>query len=76
MISKYRKEFNSQFSAETYQKVHDLIREKCGVDSGFRISESPVFLPISFREKLLDASNSIIQQIKSMSAEELEKAIP
>lgn len=76
MIPKYRKEFNSQFSAETYQKVHDLIREKSGVDSGFRISESPVFLPISFREKLVDASTSIINQIKSMSAEELEKAIP
>ncbi len=76
MIKKYRQEFNSKFSAETYQKVHDLIREKSDVDSGFRISESPVFLPVSFREKLVDASNSIINQIKSMSGEELEKAIP
>lgn len=76
MISKYRQEFNSQFSAETYQKVQDLIREKCGIDSGFRISESPVFLPDSFREKLVNASNSIIEQIKSMPDEELKKAIP
>ncbi len=76
MITKYRQEFNSRFSAESYQKVKDLVREKCGGDSGFRISESPVFLPVSFREKLIDASNSIIAQIKSMSAEELEKAIP
>ncbi len=76
MIPKYRQEFNSQFSAESYQKVKDLIREKCSVESGFRISESPVFLPHSLREKLIDASNSIISQIKSMSDEELSKAIP
>lgn len=76
MIPKYRQIFNEQFSQETYQKVKDLVRENCDRDSGFRISESPVFLPDSFREKLIDASYSIIAQIKSMSAEELEKAIP
>src|SRR5690606_25275590 len=76
MIPKYRQTFNNQFSQETYQKVKDLVLENCDRDSGFRISESPIFLPDAFREKLMDASNSIIAQIKSMSATELEKAIP
>ena len=76
MISKHRKEFNKEFSGESYQKVQDLIKERCAIESGFRISESPVFLPNSFREKLIDASNSIIEQIKSMSATDLGKAIP
>lgn len=76
MIPKYRKEFNRLFSEERYNKVHELIRQKCGVDSGFRICESPVFLTAEFKNKLTAAADAIISQIKSMSNEELAKAIP
>lgn len=76
MISKYRNEFNRLYSDEKYQKVHQLVRQRCGVDSGFRLSESPIFLTSEFEQKLISASNSIISQIKSMSNEELNRAIP
>lgn len=76
MIPKYRTQFNGEFSQEKYQKVNELIREKTGYEAGFRISESPIFLSNEFWQKLDDASQSIISQIKEMSDEELSKAIP
>ena len=76
MIPKYRTQFNGEFSQEKYQKVNELIKEKTGYEAGFRISESPIFLSNEFWQKLDDASESIISQIKEMSVEELSKAIP
>ena len=76
MIPKYRTQFNGEFSQEKYQKVNELIKEKTGYEAGFRISESPIFLSNEFWQKLDDASQSIISQIKEMSDEELSKAIP
>ncbi|RRQ46726.1 hypothetical protein [Chryseobacterium sp. SC28] len=76
MIPQYRKQFNEEFSQEKYEKIHQLIKEKCGEDTDFRISESPIFLTKDFWNKLDDASQSIISQIKRMSHEELSKAVP
>lgn len=76
MIPKYRTQFNGEFSQEKYQKVNELIKEKTGYEAGFRISESPIFLSNEFWQKLDDASQSIISQIKEMTVEELSKAIP
>ena len=76
MIQKYRTQFNQEFSQEKYKKVNDLIKEKCGYEASFRLSESPVFLTKDFQEKLDDACKTIISQIKNMSDEELSKAIP
>lgn len=76
MIPKYRTQFNEEFSAEKYQKVKELIKEKCGNEAAFRLSESPIFLTKDFWQKLGDASQSIISQIKEMSDGELRKAIP
>lgn len=76
MIKKYREQFNEEFSQEKYEKVHQLLTDKAGVEAGFRLSESPIFLPKSFQEKLISASNSIIAQIKEMSADDLAAAVP
>lgn len=76
MIPIYRKKFNEQFSDEKYKEIHRLIQKKTGMDTGFRLSESPIFLPESFRLKLVEASDSIIAQIKKFSNEELSQAIP
>ena len=76
MIPKYRTQFNGEFSQEKYQKVNELIKEKTGYEAGFRISESPIFLSNEFWQKLDDASQSIISQIKEMSDKDLRKAIP
>lgn len=76
MIPKYRKQFNQEFSDEKYKKLKEILQQKGGLEPGFRISESPIFLTKEFESKLLDASESIISQIKALPAETLQKAIP
>ncbi len=76
MIPKYRKQFNEEFSKEKYDQVKAILKQKSGLEPAFRISESPMFLTKEFKSKLLDASDSIIDQIKSLPKETLQRAIP
>ncbi|SDR06862.1 hypothetical protein SAMN05421664_3384 [Chryseobacterium soldanellicola] len=76
MISKYRKQFNSEFSQEKYQQLKDILKQKSGIEPTFRISESPLFLTKEFENKLIDATESIIDQIKALPPETLQKAVP
>lgn len=76
MIPKYRKQFNKDFSQEKYNQVKDILTQKSGIEPTFRISESPFFLTKEFETKLIDASESIIDQIKALPKEILQKAIP
>lgn len=76
MIPKYRKQFNQEFSQDKYQQLKDTLKQKGGIEPTFRISESPLFLTKEFEAKLLDASESIISQIKALPDELLQKAIP
>lgn len=76
MIPKYRKQFNQEFSQEKYKQFKEVLKEKSGIEPGFRISESPLFLTKDFESKLINASESIIDQIKNLSPELLQKAVP
>lgn len=76
MISKYRQQFNEEFTQEKYKQFNDILKEKSGLSPSFRLSESPMFLSSDFKSKLIDASESIIDQIKALPEGTLEKAIP
>jgi hypothetical protein len=76
MISQYRKKFNQEFSQEKYNQVKEYLKQKSGLDPVFRISESPLFLTKDFEAKLIDASNSIIDQIKALPPDLLQKSVP
>ncbi|WP_267402867.1 MULTISPECIES: hypothetical protein [unclassified Chryseobacterium] len=76
MISKYRKQFNKEFSQEKYEQFKEILNKKSGIPPGFRISESPMILSNDFKNKLIEASESIIDQIKALPEETLQKAIP
>lgn len=76
MISQYRKKFNQEFSQEKYNQVKEYLKQKSGLEPVFRISESPLFLTKDFEAKLIDASNSIIDQIKALPPDLLQKAVP
>lgn len=76
MISTYRKKFNQEFSQEKYNQVKEYLKQKSGLELAFRISESPLFLTKDFEAKLIDASNSIIDQIKALPPDLLQKAVP
>lgn len=76
MIPEYRARFNSEFSQEKYTALKNKIAEEAGSPPDFRLSESPIFLPESFEQKLTSACDSIIDQILKIPASELEQAIP
>ncbi|WP_346986585.1 hypothetical protein [Chryseobacterium sp. POE27] len=76
MIPKYRQQFNQDFSQEKYNLLKEYLKQKSGLEPGFRISESPIFLTKKFEAKLIDASESIIDQIKTLSPDLLRKAVP
>lgn len=76
MIPFYRHQFNQNFSKEKHQKLIGLIENQADMTLAFKVSESPIFLSKSFRDQVMDVSQSIIQQIQSLSNEELQQAIP
>ncbi len=76
MISTYRKKFNQEFSQEKYNQIKEYLKQKSGLEPTFRISESPLFLTKDFKAKLIEASESIIDQIKALPPNVLQKAIP
>lgn len=76
MISTYRKKFNQEFSQEKYNQVKEYLKQKSGIEPTFRISESPLFLTKDFKAKLIEASESIIDQIKALPQNVLQNAIP
>ena len=76
MIPKYRQQFNAEYSTEKYNALKDELAKRAGTEALFRVSESPIFLTKVFKEKLDDACNSIISQIKKMTPEELDQAVP
>jgi len=76
MISEYRKKFNQEFSQEKYVQLKEYLKQKSGLEPAFRISESPLFLTKDFEAKLINASESIINQVKALSPDILQKAVP
>ncbi|MGE6396120.1 hypothetical protein [Chryseobacterium scophthalmum] len=76
MIQKYRKQFNEEFTNEKYDQIKSILEEKSGIQPTFRLSESPIFLTKEFKEKLVSASESIIDQIKNFPEGTLENSIP
>lgn len=76
MIPKYRKQFNAEYTTKKYNALKDELARRAGTEALFRVSESPIFLTKDFKNKIDDACNSIIDQIKKMSPEELDQAVP
>lgn len=76
MIKKYREQFNSEFTKEKYEQLLHILENAAGIRPQFRVSESPIFLTQDFRNKLENACDTIISQIKEMSDAELSAAIP
>lgn len=63
MISHARLAYNQSFSEEKYQHFLADLHAAYDFPIKFRVAETPVFIPASFRDKLLRASNDIIDFI-------------
>ncbi|MEO7310792.1 MAG: hypothetical protein ABIX01_10375 [Chitinophagaceae bacterium] len=77
MVPEIRKAFNAAFTAERYD---GYLKELFSVHPGdlvFRVAETPVFIDKAFKQKVLDACESIVDVIVRPDFKELTKnAIP
>ena len=77
MISELRKAFNKSFTKEKYEA---FLKDLNSVHPGqidFRVAETPLFIPKNFKQKMLDACESIVDLIVDTRFKELTKnAIP
>ncbi len=76
MDKQLRKQFNEHYTPEKYQNLVNYFNEKHPNTLGFRLSESPIFLTKEFGDKLIDVSESIIDQILTDGIMEDDSAIP
>lgn len=60
MIADVRESFNNNFTIEKYNLVLQDLVHCFGVFPGFRIAETPVFLPRYFKNRLIEASKEIL----------------
>jgi hypothetical protein len=63
MIPSLRQSFNSKYKAEKYPELLRLLAERCGVPIGFRVSETPCFLPAELLERMAADGKELIQQL-------------
>jgi hypothetical protein len=63
MIPSLRQAFNSKYKAEKYPELLRLMAERCGVPIGFRVSETPCFLPVELLERMAADGKELIRQL-------------
>jgi hypothetical protein len=77
MVASIRAAYNQQFTKEKYQAFLKELDDHYPGRIDFRIAETPVFVDKTFRDKMTDACDHIIDLIKDASFFELTKnAIP
>lgn len=77
MISALREAFNLQFSEETYQRFLNDLDTAHNFHITFRVAETPIFIGKDFKQKLLKASDSIIDFLVRDDFKHItERAIP
>ncbi len=59
MIPEIREAYNRNFTAQQYQDFQDQLFRAIGEHATFRLSETPIFLPDSLAQELLDSCNRI-----------------
>lgn len=77
MIPLIREHYNKNFHIDKYHNfIHDL-NEYAGEKIPFRIAETPVFIPATLKQKLVQACEEIIEVIKRPDYKQLtDRAIP
>jgi hypothetical protein len=63
MIPTLRQSFNSKYTPEKYPQLLGLLAERCGVPIGFRVSETPCFLPVQLIERMASNGKELIRQL-------------
>jgi hypothetical protein len=77
MHKEARKLYNQSFSDETYQQFLNAIETEYPGQLDFRVAETPVFVPRELKDKLIEASEQIIDTIVAEDFKaKTQRAIP
>lgn len=71
MIEPYRKAFNRHFTTDKYHALLQDINREFDYVPGFRIAETPVFVPELLKERLVEACNDILAVLTQPHFKEL-----
>lgn len=63
MIPVLRQSFNGRYRPEKYPELLALLAERCGVPIGFRVSETPCFLPPELLARMAADGKELIHQL-------------
>ena len=77
MISSLRADYNKKFTQEKYERFLADLDNSYNFKIKFRVAETPIFIPKTFKEKLIRASDDIVDFLVKPDFKKLtEKAIP
>lgn len=77
MIKEIREQFNRDFKQTYYENLQQEVFDTFGEPCGFRISETPVFVPKGLKEKVFAACDAIVDQIWKLNLDAIrDKFIP
>ena len=77
MIPAYREEYNARFTEEKYKSFLEELDKEAGYHIEFRIAETPIFIPASFKQQLIDGANEILKTVTTKEYYSLsDAAIP
>ncbi|WP_297704463.1 hypothetical protein [uncultured Eudoraea sp.] len=71
MIKEYRKAYIEEFTQEKYQALMDDLKQRFGTVPGFKVAETPIFIPHKLRQRLFDATADIMKVINRPDFKEL-----
>jgi hypothetical protein len=74
---RFRRSFNAAYSEGLYRRYQSDLEHRLGGPVGFRVAETPVFLPADFRGRCERAAHEILAQLQEPARLELmEAAVP
>ena len=63
MVPELREEFNRQYTPEKYQAFLAALDAACGTHVGFRVSETPCFVPRSLLDQMAQYGRELVSQL-------------
>ncbi len=73
MIKEIREKYNASFTPEKYEALKAYIDKAWNHKSNFRIAETPIFIPDTLKQQLLEACTEINKVITQANFKELTK---
>lgn len=68
MIPELRTRFNQRYSQQAYEAVLELLEYRCGIKVGFRVAETPIFLPSPVLDGMAAAGVELTRGVMGDSA--------